>query len=86
MKNINNIQSHDITSIPHISVVVPVFNSEQSLPILIDRLNSVLTGYCQVFEVILVNDGSTDGSWDAILLLSERFPWLHGINMMRNYA
>ena len=57
-----------------ISVVVPVFNSEQSLPILIERLNSVLTDTCYAFEVILVNDGSTDGSWDTILFLSERFP------------
>lgn len=73
--------------LPHtISVVVPVFNSEQSLPILIDRLNSVLTGYCQTFEVILVNDGSSDGSWETILSWSERFPWLHGINLMRNYG
>ena len=69
-----------------LSVVVPVFNSEQSLPILIDRLNSVLTGYCHTFEVILVNDGSSDGSWDTILSLSKRFPWLHGIDLMRNYG
>lgn len=69
-----------------LSVVVPTFNSEQTLPILIDRLNAVLTDSCQAFEVILVNDGSSDGSWGTILSLSERFPWLHGINLMRNFG
>ena len=73
--------------LPHtLSIVVPVFNSEQSLPLLIDRLNSVLTTSCRHFEVILVNDGSRDGSWETIVSLSERFPWLHGINLMRNYG
>ena len=57
-----------------LSVVVPTFNSEQTLPILIDRLNAVLTDSCQAFEIILVNDGSSDGSWGTILSLSERFP------------
>lgn len=69
-----------------ISVIIPVYNSEQCLPLLIDRLKSVLTDSCQVFEVILVNDGSRDGSWETIVSLSERFPWLQGINLMRNYG
>jgi len=69
-----------------LSVVVPAFNSEQSLPILVNRLNKVLTGCCQTFEIILVNDDSSDGTWKTILSLSERFPWLHGINLMRNYG
>ena len=43
-----------------ISVVIPVYNSEQSLPLLIDRLKSVLAASCPTFEVILVNDGSID--------------------------
>lgn len=69
-----------------ISVIIPVYNSEQSLPLLIDRLKPVLTDSCQDFEAILVNDGSRDGSWETIVSLSERFPWLHGINLMRNYG
>jgi glycosyltransferase involved in cell wall biosynthesis len=77
---------NDFISSKSISVIIPVYNSEQSLPILIDRLNSVLTASCRHFEVILVNDGSRDGSWETIVSLSERFPWLHGINLMRNYG
>jgi len=69
-----------------ISVIIPAYNSEQSLPLLIDRLKLVLSNLCQVFEVILINDGSQDGSWETIVSLSKRFPWLHGINLMRNYG
>lgn len=69
-----------------ISIIIPVYNSEQSLPLLIDRLKAALTDSCQDFEVILVNDGSRDGSWETIVSLSERFTWIHGINLMRNYG
>ena len=69
-----------------VSVVVPAFNSEQSLPLLIDRFNSVLSVFCQTFEVIIVNDGSSDGTWETILSLSKKHPWVHGINLMRNYG
>jgi undecaprenyl-phosphate 4-deoxy-4-formamido-L-arabinose transferase len=37
-------------------------------------------------EAILVNDGSRDASWDVIQRLSDRYPWVHGINLMRNYG
>jgi undecaprenyl-phosphate 4-deoxy-4-formamido-L-arabinose transferase len=76
----------DFISDMSISVIIPVYNSEQSLPVLIDRLESVLNGSCQTFEVILVNDSSCDGSWETIISLAERFPWLQGINLMRNYG
>jgi glycosyltransferase involved in cell wall biosynthesis len=69
-----------------LSIVIPVYNSEQSLPFLIDRLETVLANSCREFEVILVNDGSRDGSWETIVSLSERFPRVHGINLMRNYG
>lgn len=69
-----------------LSVVVPAFNSEQSLPVLVDRLNATLQDFCQTFELIVVNDGSSDGTWRTILSLSERNPWIHGINLMRNYG
>ncbi|OGP64160.1 MAG: glycosyl transferase [Deltaproteobacteria bacterium RBG_13_47_9] len=73
-------------SMKSISVIIPVYNSEQSLPLLVDRLKSVLTDSCKPFEVILINDGSSDGSWETIVSLSARFPWIQGINLMRNYG
>ena len=71
---------------PGLSVVVPVFNSEQSLPILCARLSAVLPQIADRYEVILVNDGSRDRSWPVILGLREQYPWLHAINLMRNYG
>jgi undecaprenyl-phosphate 4-deoxy-4-formamido-L-arabinose transferase len=76
----------DFVSSETISVIIPVYNSEKSLPLLVDRLVSVMSSLCKTFEVILVNDGSNDGSWGTIVSLSARFPWLRGINLMRNFG
>ena len=69
-----------------ISVVVPVYNSELILPVLIKRLEPVLASLADPFEVVLVNDGSRDQSWRVIQELSRSFPWVRGVNLMRNYG
>jgi glycosyltransferase involved in cell wall biosynthesis len=69
-----------------ISVVVPVYNSELTLPTLIKRLATALTPLAAQLEVILVNDGSRDQSWKVIQELARSFPWVRGINLMRNYG
>ncbi|MGA2136057.1 MAG: glycosyltransferase family 2 protein [Bryobacteraceae bacterium] len=69
-----------------VSVVVPVYNSAAGLHLLIERLEPVLTACARQFEVILVNDGSHDGSWEAIGQLTERYVFVRGINLMRNYG
>jgi undecaprenyl-phosphate 4-deoxy-4-formamido-L-arabinose transferase len=69
-----------------LSVVVPVYNSEASLPLLIERLDPVLTAHARNFEAILVNDGSRDRSWDVISQLKHRYPWVRGISLTRNYG
>lgn len=69
-----------------ISIVIPVYNSAAILPALADRLERFLITYADAFEVILVNDGSKDESWENIRKLAEKFPWLSGINLMRNYG
>ena len=76
---------------PGISVVVPVYNSEATLGRLIDRLAPVLKaaageGARGAFEVILVNDGSRDRSWEVVGELSARYPWVRGLDLMRNYG
>jgi glycosyltransferase involved in cell wall biosynthesis len=68
------------------SVVVPVYNGQTSLHELIERLEKVLAGLGGEYEAILVNDGSSDGSWQEIGRLSEKFRWVRGINLMRNYG
>jgi glycosyltransferase involved in cell wall biosynthesis len=74
------------TRLPSVSVVVPVFNSERTLPELVTRLENALRGVCCGVEVILVNDGSSDRSWDAIQGLAGEHPCVRGINLMRNYG
>jgi len=71
---------------PGITVVVPVYNSEQSLPELAERLAQTLPACAKSYEVILVNDGSMDGSWKRICELASRHTWIRGICLMRNYG
>jgi glycosyltransferase involved in cell wall biosynthesis len=69
-----------------LSVVVPVYNSEQSLPLLVDRLRPVFESMGVDHELILVNDGSHDKSWEVVTELARKNPWIRGINLMRNYG
>ncbi|MBZ0321229.1 MAG: glycosyltransferase family 2 protein [Anaerolineae bacterium] len=71
---------------PTCSVVVPVYNSEATLTPLIERLAAVLPILTSQYEVILVNDGSRDNSWEVVSRLTETYSWVHGINFMRNYG
>lgn len=69
-----------------ISVVVPVYNGEATLPDLIARLDRALKECGCEFEVVLVNDGSQDRSWDVVESLARTHGWVRGINLMRNYG
>lgn len=69
-----------------ISAIVPVYNSQNSLAPLIGRLSAVLLQVSNDFEIILVNDGSRDGSWEIIAELAQGDPNIRGLNMMRNYG
>ena len=69
-----------------ISVVVPVYNSEGTLEELHRRLRQVLDALDADYELILVNDGSADASWDRIAELAAGDDRVRGINLMRNYG
>src|SRR2546423_1268721 len=69
-----------------ISVVIPVYNSEESLRPLIRRLQPVLEDMAASFEVILVNDCSRDRSWEVVTALAAEYDFVRGISMMRNYG
>lgn len=69
---------------PRISVVVPVYNSEATLRALHDRLTEVLAEVSLSYEIILVNDKSTDDSWSVIRQLSKESPHLRGIDLASN--
>jgi undecaprenyl-phosphate 4-deoxy-4-formamido-L-arabinose transferase len=67
-----------------LSVVVPVFNAEEALRPLVTALAGL--GESIPLEVILVNDGSRDLSWEVILTLATEHSWVRSINLIRNYG
>lgn len=74
------------TTPPSLSVVVPVYRSEGTLTVLVERLQPVLTALGGDHELVLVNDGSPDRSWEIIEQLAAQHPWVRGIRLMRNYG
>jgi polyisoprenyl-phosphate glycosyltransferase len=68
-----------------ITVVAPVFNEHSTLPELHRRLTDVL-GPLGPYEIVLVDDGSSDGSWDALLELAARDPHLRLLRLSRNFG
>lgn len=69
-----------------ISIVVPLYNEAESLPKLFDWIQRVMTEHNFSYEVIFVDDGSTDGSWEAIKRLKEQSPAVSGIRFRKNYG
>ena len=69
-----------------ITVVVPLFNEEESLPELYAWIERVMKANDFSFEVIFVNDGSTDHSWEVIEELAEKSANVKGIKFRRNYG
>ena len=73
-------------TLPGISVIVPVYNEEKSLSILVDKLIAVLRQLPNRFEILLVNDGSQDGSLALLRSLSQANRELKVVDFRRNYG
>jgi glycosyltransferase involved in cell wall biosynthesis len=69
-----------------ISVVVPLFNEEESLPELTAWIAEVMTANNFTYEILFIDDGSTDSSWAVIENLKSAFPAVKGIKFRRNYG
>lgn len=69
-----------------ISIIVPLFNEEESLPKLFEWIERVMNENKYTFEVIFVNDGSTDKSWNVIETLQKQSPNVRGIKFRHNYG
>ena len=69
-----------------ISVVVPLYNEEESLPELVAWIDRVAKAHSLTYEVIMVDDGSTDGSWDVVERLAKEYSTVRGISFVRNYG
>ncbi len=69
-----------------ISVIVPAYNERESLPELTAWIRRVMEEHSYSYEVIIVDDGSSDGSWDTVNSLAADDPCIHGIRFRRNYG
>lgn len=69
-----------------ISIVVPLYNEEESLPHLIEWIERVMRENNFSYEVLLIDDGSKDNSWAVIEQLSEKNPNVKGVKFRRNYG
>src|SRR3990172_7950000 len=66
-----------------ISIVIPVYNSSQIIGELYKRISQAIKADCS-YEIIFINDCSTDDSWKKICSLAEQYPSLSGINFRKN--
>ncbi len=72
--------------LPTLSILVPVYRSEATLTELTRRLAAVLDPLGAEYEILLINDGSPDRSWDIIRELARGNPRIRGLNLMRNFG
>ena len=69
-----------------LSIVISLYNEEESLPELIEWIEKVMTKEGYKYEIIMVNDGSTDASWKIVKELASKNPAIRGICFRRNYG
>ncbi len=68
------------------SIVIPVYNEQETIPTLFERVRAVIDGFDGVAEVILVDDGSADDSWRLLSELHERDPRFKALSLSRNFG
>ncbi len=73
-------------SLLDISIVVPLYNEEESLPELVEWIDRVCTANNFTYEVVMVDDGSKDKSWEIVENLQKKYPSIKGIKFRRNYG
>ena len=71
---------------PDVSIIIPLFNEEESLPELIERIGKVMAEQNLSYEVLMVDDGSTDSSWSVIEKLAAENSHIRGLSFRRNYG
>ena len=69
-----------------LSIVISLFNEEESLPELVSWIESVMNKEGYSYEILMIDDGSKDASWKIIKKLSEKSPSIRGISFRRNYG
>jgi polyisoprenyl-phosphate glycosyltransferase len=69
-----------------ISIVIPVYNEEENIKVLCERIRQAITGLCPEFEIVFINDGSADGSMEQIRELAGKYPEVKYIDFSRNFG
>lgn len=73
-------------SAPAVSVVIPVYNEEESVDLLCEKLHASLSRLGRTYEMILVDDGSSDRTWELLVAATKRVPHLRVIRFRRNFG
>ena len=74
------------TARPVFSVVAPVYNEEETLPVFYERMTAVMEGLGEPYELVLINDGSRDGSYRALCALRDYDPRVVVVDFSRNFG
>lgn len=69
-----------------LSIVISLFNEEESLPELVSWIEKVMVSEGYHYEILMVDDGSTDSSWNTVRQLAEKNSYIRGISFRRNYG
>jgi len=70
----------------NLSIIIPLLNEEESLPELVQRIGQVVDAMGITYELLFIDDGSTDRSWKIITELKEKFSFIRAIKFRRNYG
>ncbi len=71
---------------PHLSVVVPVFNEEDNVQHLCEAIHAALGKLDRTYEVVLVDDGSRDATWDRLVACARQYPYFRLVRFRRNFG
>src|SRR6187399_119277 len=69
-----------------VSIVVPVYNEEESVTLLVEEVHAAMDATGKRFELVLVDDGSSDGTWPLLTKLADRDPALNLVRFRRNFG
>lgn len=84
--NCGVILSTDLPMKKLISIVIPAYNEEKYLVPTVEHLWSVINPLNYRFEIILVNDGSRDNTWEQMITLTQQYKGIKAINLSRNFG
>ena len=80
------VDMNDTKTSVQVSVVVPVYNEEESVDMLCAKLHEALSGIGRTYEILLIDDGSSDATWSRLSELSRKIPCLRIIRFRRNFG